>query len=218
VALLAVDADEPWGCAQAVPPAGDLRAPREALLAVCDRVVAITDVSAEVPASGGTNTIANASANVLAAGDSPAPVPVDVPVHVPVQVPAQIAYADSRGAWRDGALLPWPDLVGTGMRWGLLAALSRPDRVVRALARRGIALGCIVRARDHGPLDRHAVEACARARRLGTVDGWLVTPKCALHLPADFSAPVATLDYSLVLSPSLRSYLDSRLLACPSPP
>jgi tetraacyldisaccharide 4'-kinase len=41
LALLAVDAAEPWGRAQAVPPAGDLRAPRAALLAACDRVVTV---------------------------------------------------------------------------------------------------------------------------------------------------------------------------------
>lgn len=40
LALLAVDADAPWG-AGAPPPAGDLRAPREALLAHADHVVAV---------------------------------------------------------------------------------------------------------------------------------------------------------------------------------
>jgi tetraacyldisaccharide 4'-kinase len=41
LALLAVDAGEPWGRARAVPPVGDLRAPRDALLAACDRVVTV---------------------------------------------------------------------------------------------------------------------------------------------------------------------------------
>jgi tetraacyldisaccharide 4'-kinase len=43
LALLAVDADEPWGGAASVPPAGDLRAPPRALLAACDRVVVVGD-------------------------------------------------------------------------------------------------------------------------------------------------------------------------------
>jgi tetraacyldisaccharide 4'-kinase len=46
LALLALDAAEPWGRAQAVPPAGDLRAPRAALLAACDRVVTVGSDSA----------------------------------------------------------------------------------------------------------------------------------------------------------------------------
>jgi tetraacyldisaccharide 4'-kinase len=167
LALLAVDAVEPWGHARAVPPAGDLRAPRESLLAACDRVVAIGDAE---------------------------------------DVDARVV---SRGAWQDGTLRAWGSLGAT--RWGLLSALSRPDRVVRGLIRRGIAVGAVVRVRDHGPFDRRALlQACAsaRSRGRGTVDGWLVTPKCALHLPPGFPAPVAALDYSLVLSPSLRSQLD----------
>jgi tetraacyldisaccharide 4'-kinase len=41
LALLAVDPDEPWGRAVAVPPCGDLRAPVEALLAAADAVVPV---------------------------------------------------------------------------------------------------------------------------------------------------------------------------------
>lgn len=40
LALLAVDAESPWG-AGALPPAGDLRAPREALLEAADRLVEV---------------------------------------------------------------------------------------------------------------------------------------------------------------------------------
>jgi tetraacyldisaccharide-1-P 4'-kinase len=53
LSLLAVDADEPWGRAAAVPPWGDLRAPVDALLAVADHVVAVGggegDAAASVP-------------------------------------------------------------------------------------------------------------------------------------------------------------------------
>jgi len=43
LALLAVDAHEPWGRTRAVPPLGDLRAPISALRSVSDALVAITD-------------------------------------------------------------------------------------------------------------------------------------------------------------------------------
>jgi tetraacyldisaccharide 4'-kinase len=170
LALLAVDAVEPWGRARAVPPAGDLRAPREALLAACDRIVAIGEGE-------------DADARVV-----------------------------SRGAWQGGTLRSWGSLASA--RWGLLAALSRSDRVVSALARRGISLKSVVCVRDHGPFDRRALQACSRATRaLGEarVDGWLVTPKCALHLPAGFPPAVATLDYSLVASGTLQAHLEGIL-------
>jgi tetraacyldisaccharide 4'-kinase len=47
LALLAVDAHVPWG-AGVLPPAGDLRAPREALLAAADRVVEVRATPARV--------------------------------------------------------------------------------------------------------------------------------------------------------------------------
>lgn len=43
LALLAVDPEEPWGRAAAVPPCGDLRAPVEALLAAADAVVPVIE-------------------------------------------------------------------------------------------------------------------------------------------------------------------------------
>jgi tetraacyldisaccharide-1-P 4'-kinase len=43
LALLAVDAAEPWGRVAKVPPLGHLRAPIDALLAACDRVVRVGD-------------------------------------------------------------------------------------------------------------------------------------------------------------------------------
>jgi len=45
LSLLAVDADEPWGCAEAVPPRGDLRAPVAALLSAADLVVRVGEDS-----------------------------------------------------------------------------------------------------------------------------------------------------------------------------
>jgi tetraacyldisaccharide 4'-kinase len=47
LSLLAVDAEEPWGRAEAVPPRGDLRAPMAALLAATDMVVRIGERPAD---------------------------------------------------------------------------------------------------------------------------------------------------------------------------
>jgi tetraacyldisaccharide 4'-kinase len=165
LALLAVDAAEPWGRAGAVPPAGDLRAPRASLLAACDRVVRV-----------GTDPLAD-------------------------------ARLVSRGAWLGGSLLPWDVLAR--LRLGLLSALARPDRIVRGLASRGVALQATVRAPDHGPFDWRSSRATG-SRHL--VDLWLASPKCALHLTGieleRFArAPLATLDYRLVLSPRVREAL-----------
>jgi tetraacyldisaccharide-1-P 4'-kinase len=53
LALLAVDAGEPWGAGD-VPPLGDLRAPREAMLEACDSVVALADpLAASEPRQNG---------------------------------------------------------------------------------------------------------------------------------------------------------------------
>lgn len=133
----------------------------------------------------------------------------------------------SRGAWASepgarvdpsvggAALHTWDALARA--RVGLLCALARPERVVRALARHGVVPREVVRARDHGPFDaRELVRArAARAR----VDLWLATPKCALHLggrlgaalgappEAPLGAPLAILDGRVDLSRPLRAAL-----------
>ena len=103
LALLAVDAAEPWGSAQ-VPPRGDLRAPLAALLAACDLIVTL-----------GTD-----------------PPPAAFPVCR--STPTTHARSYSRGAWVGRTLFRWDSLAG--IRVGLLSALSRPERIVRALRAR----------------------------------------------------------------------------------
>jgi tetraacyldisaccharide 4'-kinase len=49
LALLAVDPEEPWGRAVAVPPCGDLRAPVEALLEAADAVVPVVEDDVPFP-------------------------------------------------------------------------------------------------------------------------------------------------------------------------
>jgi tetraacyldisaccharide-1-P 4'-kinase len=157
LSVLALDAEAPWGAGH-VPPAGDLRAPREALLAHADHV-ALVDAAPQ--------------AVLLDAGRRP----VDL-----------ASFAAS----------------SAGLRLGLFTALGRPERLVRALARAGIAPDQVVRAPDHGPLPpnlgRHLVDL--------PVDLWLATTKCALHLEAlrrarSHRARLAILDGSLMLPPSL---------------
>jgi tetraacyldisaccharide 4'-kinase len=139
LALLAVDAGEPWGRAAKLPPAGDLRAPVSRLVGACDMLVAVGDE---------------------------APPGLSGACHVRTEL---------LGAWVAGDLVPWDRLVK--LRLGLLCALARPDRVVRALERRGARVCDVILAPDHGPFSRDVPGRVSGA----AVDLWLATPKCALH-------------------------------------
>jgi tetraacyldisaccharide-1-P 4'-kinase len=177
LALLSVDAAEPWGCASALPPRGDLRASLTALLDECDVVVPVADgPRVEVP---GAQSLALPGREVLP------------------------ARAESRGAWvDDGSLLTWDRL--RSARVGLFLALARPDRVLRSLARRGVHPRVVVRVRDHGPLSRRAGSTMRRAT---DVDLWLATAKCAFYVPRGLTAPLAALEHTVGLSLALRSRL-----------
>ena len=170
LALLAVDAVEPWGSAR-LPPRGDLRAPLAALLAACDLIVSL--------------------------GIDPSPAALSVCR----SKPTTYARSYSRGAWVGQTLFRWDSLAG--IRAGLLSALSRPERIVRAIRARGISLHTVIRARDHGPFSASALVQAARA----PVDLWFATDKCAIHLRAPLPAPLAILDNEVVLSPLLRARL-----------
>jgi tetraacyldisaccharide-1-P 4'-kinase len=199
LALLAVDANEPWGRAVASPPRGDLVAPRSVLLAACDAVVRV-----------GCDRRADPGASVLEAelgkiGSDRATTPRQWHVAVP----------RARGAWlrdvaaysRPASLLTWADL--REMRVGLVSAMARPIRVARDLSAHGVEPVVCFRAPDHGPIGPAMVRACRLAVRTKRVDLWLATAKCALHLerlavggtPRNTSdilgAPTATLEYSL---------------------
>jgi tetraacyldisaccharide 4'-kinase len=113
LALLAVDADEPWGAGH-VPPRGDLRAPIRALLAAADAVVAIGD----------TGLRTRLMRDRVGACVLEAPV-------------------TSGGARLDGALIPWEELerrrVGVACALArpsrLLSFLRRRNVIPVALAR-----------------------------------------------------------------------------------
>jgi tetraacyldisaccharide 4'-kinase len=117
------------------------------------------------------------------------------------------ATIESTGALaHTGPPLTWETL--RPLRVGLLVALGRPERLVRFLAQRGIVPRAIVWARDHGPFGLHARGRVALASRFRGIDVWLATPKCALHAERALPAlPVAVIDRSVVLHPSLRSRL-----------
>lgn len=174
LALLAVDAVAPWGRAGAVAPRGDLRAPRDALLRACDGVVTIGDDR------GGDGVATDEAVSLVADGDRQNREHAAVRWH---------ASAASSGARVGGELVPWGDLAGA--RLGLLCAMARPERVVRALALRGIALQCVLRAPDHGPPSAKLLARADRARNELGIELWLATAKCAVHF-ATCGAPQDT--------------------------
>jgi tetraacyldisaccharide 4'-kinase len=192
LALLAVDASEPWGAARAHPPRGDLLAPLRTLLAACDAVVAV----------GGPHAAAG-------------PAVADRKVWE--------ARTVCNGAWLraddtySGArtLLTWADL--RALRVGFVSTLARPDRVVRDLEARGVVPVCRVHAPDHGPFGSAFARACRRGWERESIDVWLATPKCAMHVDVGarrcvertLGAQVATLEHSVALSPSLCARLRS---------
>ncbi|MGO9838702.1 MAG: tetraacyldisaccharide 4'-kinase [Polyangiaceae bacterium] len=178
LALLAVDAEEPWGRAAALPPRGDLRAPVRSLVGACDMIVAVGDD-----------------------GQSPNP------------SWAHHARTTLHGVFLRGELLGWDEVAQ--LRLGFLSALARPDRVLRALERRGVRVRAVLRAPDHGPLSPELLERMRgrlkRTAGFDHVDLWLATAKCALHIPAA-GAAVGVISSTCVLPSALRECLDRTLV------
>jgi tetraacyldisaccharide 4'-kinase len=194
LALLAVDAEDPWGRAEprrALGALGGLRdgsmpqAPTAILLSACDAIVPILDVDGEV------------SVEALEVRDR------TLASLAELGRPVWPAFFCSRGAWVGQSLLTWEAL--RVLRVGLITALARPARVLRSLERRGVAPVSVVSARDHGPLGRSARLRANAVTRAGAVDLWVATGKCALHaagvLPP--GARLAVLDHHVTLAPEL---------------
>src|SRR5580704_17152174 len=195
LALLAVDAVEPWGFRRALPPRGDLRARPSDLLDVCDSVVAV--------------------------GDPPDPTSAEwcgIPTKPDVWV-ARVTGAGARLA--SGELVSWEALARAPL--GLITALARPDRVLRSLGARGARPSLVLRSNDHGPLSADLARRASRAAREVGIALWLATPKCSFHVSRAvegagaardlLGAPYATLEHELVLSAPLVARL--RQLAAP---
>lgn len=108
LALLSVDAIDPWGRRSGV-----LRAPVPMLTAACDAIVPMEDGTAGVAAFVAPDSIGRANFELWP------------------------TCVESRGAWVDGGGLTTWKVLGAA-RVGLMAALGRPDRLLRSLARRGV--------------------------------------------------------------------------------
>lgn len=159
--LLVLDEAAPWG-AQACPPAGDLRAPRDALLVAADHLLLLT-----------------------AGGPPPPGLPPGV-ILVSSQIAGASAPTHPRCSLAELATL----------RCGLFLTVARPERILAALARAGIAPAPIVTLADHASPSSAQLARAARA----PVDRWLTTARCAVKLPAQLgTAPVLALEHALVL-------------------
>jgi len=121
LALLALDAADPWG-AGSCPPRGDLKAPTLALLAAADRVVLV----------GEGQGMTSSEAQFL---------PLDR-----AEVVSQGARLPSG---LGGELLAWDAL--RPLRLGLWTALARPQRVLRDLLARGVIPEVTWFGQDHRP-------------------------------------------------------------------
>lgn len=158
LSLLAVDAERPWGSGR-LPPAGDLRAAPEALVACADHVV-----------------------------------PVEA---MPTAV-----------RWEDGARASLVSLVSQkGLRLGLFTAIARPDRLIGKLREVGARLVEIVSVPDHGPITPEARVRLASGN-IRSVDAWIATEKCALHLEGAFRhRRLGVLESNLPLTPAIQRAL-----------
>jgi len=170
LSLLVVDAARPWG-SDACPPAGDRRAARAGLLGAADAVVAVRDVL-----HGRAGEPGAALANIASV------------------VPVFTARSDVNVVLPDGRKVPASEL--RDARVGVVLAVARADRILRALEMRGIRPAATRLFADHAfPRER------AGRRR---VDLWLTTPKCRTKLEATYEgATVAEIRQSLALPDAL---------------
>ncbi len=202
LALLAVDGSAPWG-RPGWPLLSGLRAPVATLVSACDAIVPMADVwdgfGRRCPddATGAGPYLSDREMNELKRGGEGRPREM------------WAARVESQGACDDrGSLLTWDAM--RSLRVGLLAALGRPERLVRWLGRRGVFPRVVLRGRNHGPFGSGARRAARRAGA-GGIDVWLATPKCALHA-ADARAGLPglttlVLEHAVALHPTLRKRL-----------
>lgn len=192
--ILVLDALAPWG-SQRCPPLGDLRAPREALLAAADHIALVTPTP-----------------------PSPRPKPdhPNPPPEGSLPLPSSLAGAlDAAGQPVDLASLK-------ALRAGLILAIAHPERVVAALAAHGINPALVLELADHAaltPADLHAARARARAAHQTPPDLWLTTARCATKLPTElWGAPVLTLDHRVEVSPLLARLRATTAASSRTPP
>lgn len=175
--ILLLDGSHPWQRAHC-PPAGDLRAPRHALLGAADLAVVVDDALAQADAISGF------VGDAIAEGE---------------------AISDlERARCADGSAVPLSELRGTAL--GLVLAIARPGRVVEALARRGVHPVTTVAFPDHHR-PSSAELAAVVGRTTHRIEAWLTTGKCATKLPPSLAgAPVLILEQVVRLSDRLASW------------
>lgn len=177
--FLVVDGGHAWRSGRC-PPAGDLRASPSALGAALDEVIEVVDRVAVADVSSGRG------------GPSE---------HAH---PSFRAVSDILGVRRPRSETLPLDAVAN-LRVGLLVAIARPDRVLGALAARGIRPVEVRMFGDHRALP----ERPWFVRRPAHVELWITTGKCATKLGAAYEGmPVWTLEHRLWLSPALGDCVD----------
>lgn len=186
--ILVLDALSPWGSGQC-PPLGDLRAPREALLASSDHVLLV-------------RALATAGSLSPAASGPPGAIEVTSAIH---------GAKDASGRHWDLASL-------RQLRAGLLVAVARPDRILRALALCGVEPTAVIALADHAAPTRAELAAAIVVARQGGActeppDAWLTTARCATKLPPNMDgAPVLALDHRIDVAPLLHGLRSLRSL------
>ena len=110
---------------------------------------------------------------------------------------------------RDGSRTSCAEL--RAMRVGLVTSLARPSRLVAFLRARGIAPVVTVHAGDHRDVALHRLTSL-RDGEAQPLDAWLVTAKCAAHLPAAFNGRVLALDLVSRVDDALATLLRTRLI------
>ena len=182
--VLVLDATRPFGSGQC-PPAGDLRAPVEALIAHCNEIVLVSD-SLDTSRSGAESALA-----------------------LPAGVFRRTAHIDIGGAQGCNHRLSLEEL--QGLRLGLMTLVAHPERIESSVTRRAIRPVCIWFGADHGPMRGRSEGRLRTIAQRNALDAWLVTPKCVTHLRnRDVGCEVLVLDVSTRLDPDPRPVLDCR--------
>jgi tetraacyldisaccharide 4'-kinase len=177
--ILVADAKAPWGAGWC-PPAGDLRASRAALLSATDDIALVVDSSSTPEVDPEEALSTNRSF---------------------FRMESRLETARGPAA----EVIPLTALRAS--RVGLLAAIARPDRVVAALAARGVLPSEVRLFRDHARLPERS-----SYRRGSGVDVWVTTKKCWTKLCDRYEgSPVFRLEHELGLPPELVQRAENRV-------
>jgi tetraacyldisaccharide 4'-kinase len=205
--ILGLDGRRPWGKGQC-PPLGDLRAPPEALLGAADVMATVRDAEEEPPhdadSTGERPSLAGSrrwtSTEHAALGE---------PLHWDVRgrISGAVDAAGRRVALSELA----------SRRIGVLLTIARPERVMDALACRGLFAVRFMRFGDHERPSQSELDRIARGQG-SRVDVWITTEKCATNLPpALANAPIFALRHELELPPNLLRFVAPGTSPAPSP-